>query len=520
MRLTVFFCLLALQQLAWAGTGRYRLSYRDDPSTTMVIGWSGDNATVYYDTIDRGQNWQQYAQSRMVDRSVNHRGMNNYFVRLTGLRPGKVYYFVIKDNSGTGISRRLSFRTISDRPEDPISFISGGDSREGVWPVETCNCRSVRQEGMRLVAKIRPDFIAFNGDYVINTPLLANGEWQEWMDDWQLTISPDGRMTPIIPSVGNHETEEDVFKLFDVPGQEIYYAINFGTRLFRFYSLNSETDACTDTNQLNWFQNDLQQHSTPSNTPYWKLMQYHIPMLPQAEYGTRNDMIQCWLPLLAQHGVRLVMESHAHVMKTTYPLVASSAPGNHAGFIRNDSIGAVFIGDGSWGAPLRAPYTPFPTTKGTAAENGFFFVRVSMDTIHVQTVLIRTSTNVAQLTDDEQGSGLPSGVTYWNNPGAETYIIRPRPVTTSIEAVPSVLPKAQLFPNPTQSEVTIQFEKALTEEGVRIEIYDARGQRCRSLNNITGQQYRLDVSDLCSGVNYVHIVGKKDVQALKLIIAR
>ena len=30
----------------------------------------------------------------------------------------------------------------------------------------------------------------------------SNREWKEWLDDWQLTIGQDGRMTPIVPARG------------------------------------------------------------------------------------------------------------------------------------------------------------------------------------------------------------------------------------------------------------------------------------------------------------------------------
>ena len=86
----------------------------------------------------------------------------------------------------------------------------------------------------------------------------------------------------------------------------------------------------------------------PSNTPTWKIIQYHQPMIPHANYSSRTDMINCWASLFEDYGVRLVCESHAHVMKTTYPVVYdATAPNSYNNLVRNDSTGAVFIGDGS-----------------------------------------------------------------------------------------------------------------------------------------------------------------------------
>lgn len=509
-------------------TEKYRLSYRDDPSTTIVVGWSGHNAVVYFDTIDHGGNWAAYARTKTVDRTEIHRDLTNHFARLTNLEPGKVYYFLIKDYAGD-FSPRLSFMTISDDPNKPISFIAGGDSRDGVWPAESCNCRLARQDGNKLAAKLRPDFIAFNGDYVrnLNIPFVSDGdvEWQEWLDDWQLTIASDGRMFPIVPTVGNHEVEEDVDKLFDVSDPNIYYAMNFGGNLFRFYTLNSETDGCTDIVQKGWLNNDMQQYSTPSNTPYWKIVQYHIPMLPAAEYSPRTDLIQCWAPIFEQHDVRLILESHTHVLNTYHPVKLSSGPNNYNGFERDDTSGMVITGGGTWGAPLRSPYSLPSVGQDFASLNSFFYIRVSKDTIRIQTPLFQNIPQVTEQLDDEQGSDLPTNanITLWTPPngGGNIIITNNNPILKT-ETVSHSKYQTVLAPNPTSSNsVTVLFEEQMLQEtDVRIEIYNARGQLCRTIQNVQDPRYQLDVSDLCSGVNFINIVTKDDVQSHKLIINR
>ena len=88
--------------------------------------------------------------------------------------------------------------------------------------------------------------------------------------------------------MGNHEDDVDLDKLFDVENIQAYYATNFGGSLLRLYTLNSEpSDACADVIQKNWFVNDLQQQHT-SNTPTWKIVQYHQPMIPHANYSART----------------------------------------------------------------------------------------------------------------------------------------------------------------------------------------------------------------------------------------
>lgn len=532
--LALLLCLF-LAQAAWAQPKWLRATYRDDPSTTISIGWTGAVATLYYDTIDHGRDYTQYAQVHPADRSTNHKGNNHYFARLSNLQPGTVYYLVLRYNANDSTAR-YSFRTLSDDPNDPISFISGGDSRKALNFLgigdPNCwgnGCRETRQDLNTIVGRTRPDFVAFTGDYIRNydIPFAADSEedWQHWMDDWQRATGPDGRITPIIHSLGNHEDAVDLDRLFDVSNTDVYYATNFGGSLFRLYTLNSETDACTDIIQKNWFINDLQQNSTPSNTPYWKIVQYHQPMVPHANYSARTDLIDCWASQFRQYGVRLACESHAHVLKTTYPLVYdATASSSYNNLVRNDQEGAVFLGDGSWGAPPRPTYAPIDSvTKDAEQISGVFFINIDKQRIQIKSVVPYPDSmaNIPQLLDNDQGTLLPAGVPLWRPPNGSSCIIIPNtnPLYTGISQVPVQQPeyKATVAPNPAQNYVTVQF-KRLPKEPVTIEVYDARGKRCQSHPNVSDRNFQLDVSNLCSGVNFINIITKDDVESHKIIV--
>ena len=267
------FVLIFTISTTFAENKWHRASYNNDPATTIVIGWSGDAGTLYYGTTNEGNDPAAYPMSVTVDRSVSHRGVQNHFVNLDTLTPNTVYYFVIQDDAGV-ISDQMSIKTMSDDPNDPISFISGGDTRLGVEvagiSIESCDCRVDRQNGNRLVSKLRPDFIAFNGDFVRNTFLISspNIEWQMWFDDWELTKGSDGRLTPLMVATGNHEDNvdhlgigdpdfKDAYNLFNIPSKDAYYALNFGGNLIRMYTLNTEVHGCTQREQYNWFINDV-----------------------------------------------------------------------------------------------------------------------------------------------------------------------------------------------------------------------------------------------------------------------
>lgn len=216
-KLFLLILVLFLSINANASNDKYRLTLRGNPSTSIVIGWnqvSGSNAPVYYGTTDYGTNYTSYPNSAAPSRTSSYKGMNNNFVRLTGLQPNTAYYFVIRDNEGT--SRRLWFKTApSDRSR--LSFIAGGDSR---------NNRTPRRNANLLVSKLKPHAVLFDGDMTDDD---TNSQWQNWFNDWQLTIASDGRMFPIIAARGNHEdSNNSIYNLFDTPSTSVYYAITSG----------------------------------------------------------------------------------------------------------------------------------------------------------------------------------------------------------------------------------------------------------------------------------------------------
>lgn len=534
LKILFTFALLLTIQTAFCQPKWMRLTYRDDPATTIAVGWTGTTGTLYYDTIDHGTNYNQYAFSKAVDRSTNHKGYDHRFVRLNNLQPGTVYYFVVQYNV-SAVTARYSFKTLSDDPSQPMSFISGGDSRQALTFLglgdPACwqnGCRETRQDLNRIVGRTRPDFVAFTGDYIRNFDVRfvvdSEEDWEDWFDDWDLATGPDNRLTPIIHSLGNHEDAVDLDELFDVSNTDIYYATNFGGNLFRLYTLNSEVpDACTDVVQKNWFINDLQQYSTPSNTPYWKIVQYHRPMIPHAEYNPRTDMIDCWASQFEQYGVRLVCESHAHVMKSTYPVAYdANAANSYSGLVRKDTTGAVFIGDGSWGAPPRTAYAPIPNiTRDVEQTSGFFFVNINQSRIKIQGIIPFPDSivNVTQLLDDDQGTDLAPGTPLWRPANGSDRIIIPNySMTTNVKKIAKKERSAILYPNPASNIVTVRFDKVPTQE-VTIEIYDARGKRCRSYTNIRQKDFQIDISNLCAGVNFINIVTKEDVESYKLVVA-
>ena len=313
-------------------------------------------------------------------RQVLYKGMVSTFVRLENLKPGTAYYFVIRDNDGK--SPRFWFKTAPNKPE-PFTFIAGGDSR---------NYRNARRRANTMVSKLRPLYVSFGGDF---TDRNSDGQWKAWFDDWQYTISKDGRMYPILVTRGNHERNNEVLvNLFDVENKNIFYALSFGGNLLRHYILN--TDILRGGDQSAWFERDL----VKNDSTLFKVVQYHKPIRPHLKRKKpQESQYRIWAPLFYSYGINLSIECDSHCAKRTWPIRPTRGPDNDQGFVR-DEKGTVFIGAGCWGAPLRDPDYLKEWTRDVGKFNQFSWIHVSPESMNIYTIKVDNVSRVPALTED------------------------------------------------------------------------------------------------------------------------
>ena len=353
---------------------------------------------VFFDTKAHNGELGTYAFEKRPDYSVDFKGMNNHFIRLNNLKPNTIYYFVIKDSEGQ--SKEYHFETLPDDPETQLSIIAGGDSR---------NFRDARRSANQMVAKLRPHFVMFGGDM---TGGDTGREWINWMNDWQLTISEDNRITPIIATRGNHEySNRTVVELFDLPSPNAYYSLKMAGGLLQVYTLNSLI--ASGGEQKEWLEADLKKNQHSS---IWKMAQYHFPIRPHTvRKAERNDQRSNWASLFYKYGLDVAVESDAHVVKATYPIVPSYKDGHEEGFLRDDARGTVYLGEGCWGAPLRSNDDDKSWTRASGSFNQFKWMFVSPDGIEVRTVKTDQVERVVALCDEDRFT-MPKGIDLWNPP--------------------------------------------------------------------------------------------------------
>ena len=438
-------CVFCSTYAAEKSIEKIRLIWHEDPAHHAVLAWCGDQGTVTY-----GVKGSDETNSAMITRSTNAIGLRNNFVHLKDLKADTDYSVQIVTRAEK--SKQLWFKTAPDIPKN-ITFIAGGDSR---------NHRDARIRANRMVAKLRPLFVAFGGDM---TNRDTHEEWLRWLDDWELTTGADGKLTPIVATRGNHERKnESVSNLFNSPHPSIYYATSIGGPNFiRLYTLNTEIEVGGD--QKAWLAKDLKANPNV----LWKMAQYHKPM--RAHVASKREGIpqyRAWVGLFYQYGFNLVFESDSHTVKRTWPIRPSLSEGSFEGFIRDDKNGIVFVGEGCWGAPLRPANDNKPWTKASSSFNQFKWVHLFKDKIEVRSVAVDNVDEVEQITDDDLFKA-PKGLKLWtpDSGAVETIPARPnfKPNTDDLSSLQildttvSIQTDAPLFDE--KSIVAIQLETTL-----------------------------------------------------------
>ena len=401
-----------------------RVIFNSDASNSCSIIWdqvSGDftsikfydvhskikreQSGIYYIDGKRVNNYTSYTfetnsiKPRVILRKKNFtvnrsNGLKNHVVRLCNIK-GK-NSFEIVDSEGT--SQRYYFSCVSNSPDDTLSFIAGGDSRSN---------RKTRQKANLLVSKLYAHAVLFNGDFTaIDTPK----QWEQWFEDWELSIANDGRITPMVVTRGNHELSNKVMvDLFDVPHKRAYYSTEFGGNLLNIISLNSEI--LKIGRQKLFLRTTLKKHKNF----YWQIPQYHRPIRPHVSFKREIEtQYRNFVPLFEKYkNVRLCLENDSHTCKVTWPIVSSQGTNSSEGFERNDQVGITYIGEGCWGAPLRKADDLKPWTRDAEAINQFNWIFVSRKKIEVRTVLYENADQVEELSEETRFT-IPINLNLWS----------------------------------------------------------------------------------------------------------
>jgi len=171
------------------------LTWQRDPARTMTVCWhtlDEANPQVFYRPLGGPTNWlTQLGYSRPLAGTVRI----VQIAELTGLQPATDYEFCFWPGE-----RRFKFRTAPADLSRPVRFISGGDVyHERKW-MDAMN---------ELAGKFDPLFVVIGGDlaYAGDKDKPEKMErWDTYFESWKAKArTPDGRLVPLLVSIGNHE---------------------------------------------------------------------------------------------------------------------------------------------------------------------------------------------------------------------------------------------------------------------------------------------------------------------------
>lgn len=374
--------VVLLVSAAYAEPLHVYLTYSGPPETTIdvnvIIPEQTDKVDLHYDVHRRGGKADDYAHHVEAVYTPTPMELSDgralYVATLTGLTPGTDYYFVTGDEE-YGLSKERKFRTLPGG-DAPLRFVNGGDmgADGAVIPL------------LKLAAKHDPDFGVIGGDIAyVNGELGRFETWDRWLKNWdELLTTSDGRMVPIVATIGNHETNDYeagghqwnapwYFSLFGRQGENVYYSRKFGDNFVIFLLDSGHLE--THEAQAGWLRQQFEAHK---DVPY-TFAAYHVPLYPayrDYENGGSTAGRQHWLPIFDEYKLTVGLEHHDHVFKRTKPL-------------RNNEVaegGTVYIGDGCFGRnPRRDPEPRWYNEKqGSIAH--FWIVDVTKDGLKFEAI--------------------------------------------------------------------------------------------------------------------------------------
>ena len=400
-----------------AGSKWVRLSWQSDASSEATITYSPDgshsNPYVSFGYTTNESGWTNAG----ITFSTSWGSITNNHVRLTNLTSDSEVYFRICDNSGCG--QRFYFKTAPTNNSSFV-FVAGGDTRTG-W--------TNRQNGNRLIAKIRPLFVMHGGDY---TDSNSTSQWQQWLIDWELSYSDDTidgyaykRIYPMIATHGNHE-DGDISTICKMLGfdpnlsnscsaYDTYYGVDVSP-LLRVFTLNSQFMSQSSTlqnAQNSWLSSEL----SSSSSVAWRVAQYHKPMFPHYSGKSDNpDLFNWWAQDFYDYGLNLVVESDTHMCKLTE--VVEPSGNGFIGSAQGVTAGTVYVGEGSWGAPARSANDAKSWTVDMASIQQFKVVTVSDTGMDVRTAQFDSSaSSLTKAQRDADATVLPTNVNWWSANG-------------------------------------------------------------------------------------------------------
>jgi len=327
------------------GISQVKLSYRNDPTTSIAVSWR-DNAAAGPGALQlapataaefgtcgaAGSACAVVPAQRRTIGSSDGGPYGYYQADATSLKPGTAYTYRVVD--GATISPPYTFSTPSGGNAPLRAAFLGevhmGDQIQPGWPAPALKptLDQIRASGAQ--------FVISAGDN-INTGTMEA--------DWERLLGTNPAVfgsVPMSSAVGNHETygafskgipAEQYFAAFPSPangdGSGRYYSYDVNGVHFAVVEANPETPRPYFDREMAWLEADLRAAAT--RTRFQVVIDHSPPFHSKTSRVTPNyenpEFREQLVPLMDRYGVEMVISGHDKHYVRSYPLVGRPAPG-------------------------------------------------------------------------------------------------------------------------------------------------------------------------------------------------
>ncbi len=321
------------------------LTWQSDPTKTITVQWldldTPAKGAVYIAELGS----EEWARHTTEKRPYQATDLSLHRCEVKGLKPGTEYQLRV---SGTGAVHR--FRTMPEKANDVIQFVSGGD----------CGTGSEAVRINQIAAKQDPYFALIGGDLAYDNGKSPD-TFTKFLRNWHAgMIDSQGRIIPMLSCIGNHEVQGKTTDRAMAPQYLSFFDGIFPEKTFNVLDIGDYLSlVLLDTahlcpvegEQTDWLEQTLAERQDRQHL----IVAYHVPAYPShrapegkdGKPGTGAAQRQHWCPLFEKYKVDLVLEHHDHTFKRSLPLTNGMY----------DKHGVLYLGDGSWGK-LRALNEP------------------------------------------------------------------------------------------------------------------------------------------------------------------
>jgi len=276
--------------------------------TGVNVVWAADRKD---DVVEYG------AASDKLEKAVQPAADAAGRASITGLEPGKAYYYHIKMKAAeSGEVRYSEVASFVTPKPDVVKF-----SFAIIADTHTAKCNPALAA---LMKELKPDFVLNGGD---RSPSIVSGTLKPYKD---IIAS-----VPMYMARGNHDSadKQRMVSMVAGPGDDQYFAFTWGNA--RIISVNTEDRKGNPAplkkggEQYQWLEGELKNCKQT-----WKIVFQHIPVFSAYDGGLTKELDD-ERELLEKYGANLVFQGHQHNYDRSQPLKDNA--------VAKDGKGTIYI---------------------------------------------------------------------------------------------------------------------------------------------------------------------------------